>query len=59
MKTSYQNNKPKNISSTWNEEFELADGSCSASYIQDYFEYIFKKHGEKIDNPSILQSDYM
>ena len=23
------------------------------SYIQDYFEYIFKKHGEKIDNPSI------
>ena len=23
------------------------------SYIQDYFENIFKKHGEKIDNPSI------
>ena len=27
-------------------------GSCSASDIQDYFEYILKKHGENIDNPS-------
>ena len=35
---------------TWNEEFELSDGSYSISDIQDYFEYIAKKHGE---NPSI------
>ena len=27
--------------------------SCSVSDIQDYFEYIFKKHGEKTDNPSL------
>ena len=25
---------------TWHEEFELPDGSYSASNIQDYFEYI-------------------
>ena len=27
-------------------------GSYSVSNIQDYFEYIFKKHGENIDKPS-------
>ena len=34
--------------------FELPDGSYSISDIQDYFEYILKKFGGKInDNPSI------
>ena len=28
---------------TWNEEFELPDGSYSVSDIQDYFEYMLKK----------------
>ena len=28
---------------TWNEEFELPDGSCSVSDIQDYFKNIIKK----------------
>ena len=37
-------------SPTWNDEFELPDGSYSISDNQDYFEYILKKHGEKIDN---------
>ena len=32
---------------TCNEEFELPDGSYSISNIQDYFEYIFKKHWKK------------
>ena len=31
----------------WNKEFELPDGSYSISDIQDYFEYILKKDGEK------------
>ena len=31
----------------------MPDGSYSISVIQDYFEYILRKHGEKIDNPSI------
>ena len=38
---------------TWNDKFELANGSYSVSDIQDYFEYILKKHGENIDNPLI------
>ena len=31
----------------------MPDGSYSVSDIQDYFEYILKKHGEDIDKPSI------
>ena len=41
---------------TWkniHEELELPVRSYSVSDIQDYFQYIFKKHGDKTDNPSI------
>ena len=31
----------------------LPDGSYSLSEIQDYFEYILKKHGENTDKPSV------
>ena len=31
----------------------MPDGSYSVSNIQDYFEYILKKHGENIDKPSV------
>ena len=53
IKSSYNNNKFKISAPTWNEEFKLPDGSYSVSDIQDYFEYILKKHGENVDNPSI------
>ena len=51
-KTSYKNNKFKISAPTWNEEFEVPDGSYFVSDIQDYFENIFKKHKEKTDNSS-------
>ena len=53
VKNSYNNNKFKISAPTWSEEFELPDGSYSVSDIQDYFEYIFKKNSESVDNPSI------
>ena len=53
MKSSYNNNKFKISAPTWSEEFKLPDGSYSVSDIQDYFEYILKKHRENVDNPSI------
>ena len=53
IKSSYNNNKFKISTPTWREEFELPDGSYSVSDIQDYFEYISKKHSESVDNPSI------
>ena len=53
IKSSYNNNKFKISAPTWSEEFKLLDGSYSISDIQDYFEYILKKHSENVDNPSI------
>ena len=52
IKKSYKNNKLKISAPTWNDKFELPDGSYSVSDIQNYFEYILKKHGEKTDNLS-------
>ena len=53
IKTSNNNNKFRISAPTWNEEFGLPDGSYSISDIQDYFEYILKKHSESVDNSSI------
>ena len=49
IKNSYKNNKYKISAPTWNKEFELPDGSYLISDIQEYFEYILKKHSEIID----------
>ena len=53
IKSSYNNNKFKISTPTWNDEFELPDGSYSVSDIQDYFKYILKKHGENTNKPSV------
>ena len=53
IKSSYNDNKFKISAPTWNDKFELPDGSYSVSNIQDCFAYILKKHGENIDKPSI------
>ena len=43
--TQYKNKKKiKTLAPTWNDEFELLDGSYSMSDIQCYIEYIIKKH---------------
>ena len=44
----------KVLSPTWNEKFELPDGSYSVFEIQDYFKYIIKKHETVTDNPPII-----
>ena len=51
MKNSYKSNKLKISAPTWNNKFELPDGSYSVSHIQAYFEYITKKHVTVTDNP--------
>ena len=53
IKSSYNNNKFKISAPTWNDEFELPDGSYLVSDIQDYFKYILKKHGENTKKPSL------
>ena len=53
IKSEYSNNKFKIFAPTWNETFNLPDGSYSIDDIQDYFEFIIKKHETLTDNPSI------
>ena len=53
IKSSYNNNRFKISASTWNDKFELPDGSYSVSDIHDYFKYILKEHGEDINKPLV------
>ena len=53
IKSEYKNNKFKISAPTWNETFDLPDGSYSIADIQDYFEFIIKKHETLTENPSI------
>ena len=47
------NNKFKISAPTWNETFDLPDGSYTIDDIQDYFEFIIKKEETLTDNPSM------
>ena len=54
IKAAYNNNKFKISAPSWNDEFDVPDGLYSVSDIQDYFEYIIKKH-EIIANNTPVQ----
>ena len=53
IKSEYKNNKFKISAPTWNDTFDLPDGSYSVFDIQDYFEFIIKKHATLTENPPI------
>ena len=53
IKNSYKNSKFNISASTWNKELELLDRTYSISDIQNYFEYIFRKHVEKTVSTSV------
>ena len=53
VKSTYNNNF-KISAPTWNETFDLPDGSYNISEIQDYIEYIIKKHKTIGKNAPIL-----
>ena len=44
IKSDYNNNKCKISAPTWNDTFDVPDGSYSIAALQNYFEYIIKKH---------------
>ena len=44
IKSAYNNNKFIVSAPTWNDTFDLPDGYNSVEDIQDYFEFIIKKH---------------
>ena len=47
------NNKFKISAPTQNDTFDLPDGSYSIAHIQDYFEFIIKKHKTFTENPPV------
>ena len=53
IKSAYSNNKFKISAPTWNDTFDLPDGSYSIEDIQDYFEFIIKKHETLTENPPV------
>ena len=53
IKSEYNNNKFKISAPTWNHTFDLPDGFYFIAYIQDYFEFIIKKHETFTENPPI------
>ena len=53
IKSEYNNNKFKIFAPIWNDEFNLPDEPYSVSDVQDYFEYIIKKHETIADNPPV------
>ena len=55
----YKNIKFKISDPTWNEEFELSDGSCSVSDIQEYSEYILNNIEKRLMVTIIIQQKYI
>ena len=53
IKSEYNNNKFKISAPTWSETFDLPDGSYSIVDIQDYFEFIIKKHETLTETPPV------
>ena len=53
IKSEYSNNKFKISAPTWNDTFDLPDGSYSIADIQDYFEFIITKHETLTENPPV------
>ena len=53
IKSAYNNNKIEISAPTWNDKFDLPDGSYSIVDIQDYFAFIIKKHKTLAENRPI------
>ena len=53
IKSECNNNKFKILVRTCNDTFDLPDGSYSIADIQDYFEFIIKKHITLTENSAV------
>ena len=54
VKSEYNNNKFKISAPTWNDMFDVLDGSYSIAALQNNFEYIIKKHETITDVSPVL-----
>ena len=53
ISSEYNNNKFKISAPTWNDIFDLPDGSYSIDDIKDYFEFVIKKHETLTEDPPV------
>ena len=53
IKSEYNKDKIKISAPTWNDTFDLADGSYSIDDIEDYFEFIMEKREVLTENPPV------
>ena len=53
IKSEYNSNKFMISAPTWNDTFDLPDGSYSIADIQDYFDFIIRKHETLTENRPI------
>ena len=53
INSEYNNNKFKISAPTWNDEFDLLDGSYSIYGIQDYSEFIIKNNEALAENSPV------
>ena len=53
IKSEYNNNKFKICAPTWNDSFDLPDDSYPIADIQDYFQFVIKKHETLTKNPAV------
>ena len=53
IKSKYKSNKSQVSAPAWNDTFDLSDGFYSIADIQDYFEFIIKKHETLTENPPV------
>ena len=58
VKSTYNDNKFKISAPTWNDTFDLPDGSYNIPAIQNYTEYIIKKHETTAETAPILIYTY-
>ena len=54
VKSDYNNNKFKISAPAWSDTFDVPDGSYSIAALQNYFEYIIKKHETIADVSPVL-----
>ena len=54
VKSDYNNNKFKISAPTWNDTFDVPDGSYSIADLQNYFQYTIKKHETITDVSPVL-----
>ena len=54
VKSIYNNNKFKISAPTWNDTFDLPDGSYNIPAIQNYLEYVIKQHEAIVETVPIL-----